>query len=249
MVKNTGIRKRKETGCILWENRSIVCIAIYHRSQNRKTGAMVQTYIILKNIDPRDAIKNGMDRKICGTCIHRLRWDEILQKWVRTCYVNIGQGVCQVYKAYKKGNYSQYNPETHNPKFAGKMLRIGTYGDPAVLPYEVWEKFLPLFDGHTGYTHQAETADPRFSKILMASSDSLEDTKFANSKGYRAFVVIPHNVTLAKKNEHDAILCVNTSHQKKCEDCGLCNGNPNDSGRNIFIQAHGPSKRFVMSLN
>ena len=38
------------------------------QSKNKKTGAMVQTYILKQNEKPTDAIKNGGDESICGMC-------------------------------------------------------------------------------------------------------------------------------------------------------------------------------------
>ena len=45
----------------------IVAIAVWD-SSNRKTGSMLQTYILRSDIDPRDANKYGEDFSICGTC-------------------------------------------------------------------------------------------------------------------------------------------------------------------------------------
>ena len=69
----------KFTGIILYEGPSvidggpIVVIAnrIAHASGNEKTGAMVQTFIIRRDMRPLQALATGADQSICGTCIHR----------------------------------------------------------------------------------------------------------------------------------------------------------------------------------
>ena len=40
-------------------------------SKNQKTGPMVQTYILRKDISPSEAVRSGADYSICGNCIHR----------------------------------------------------------------------------------------------------------------------------------------------------------------------------------
>lgn len=241
---------KKVSGCIIWEDKSRVCIMLFG-SGNKKTGNMIQTYLLLKNVDPRAAIKNGEDRKICGKCPHRGRWAMEAGKfvWRRSCYVNIGQGVLRVYGAYLKGNYPKYDQAIHGKKLANRTIRIGSYGDPAFVPYEIWEKLLALTNGNTGYTHQWKNCDSRFNQILMASTDNALEVMQAGQLGYRSFSVVSHLDTSTKKSEINAILCVNKSHETKCQDCKLCNGASGNSTKNIFIPSHGPSKRFLMNLN
>ena len=69
----------KFTGIILYEGPSVidggpvVVIAnrIAHASGNEKTGAMVQTFIIRRDMRPLEALSSGADKSICGGCIHR----------------------------------------------------------------------------------------------------------------------------------------------------------------------------------
>ena len=63
-------------GYILFEGQSmidgqdIVMIAtgFDKGSKNSKTGSMIQTWILCKDIDPREANKLGLDYSICGDC-------------------------------------------------------------------------------------------------------------------------------------------------------------------------------------
>ena len=70
------------------------------KSSNRKTGDMVQTWILRSDIKPTEASKAGADASICGDCKHR--WS-----LGGACYVNIGQGPGAIFRAYKRGNYPQ----------------------------------------------------------------------------------------------------------------------------------------------
>jgi hypothetical protein len=257
-AKKTVKKNNKPSGYIIYQNKVIVVIMII-RSSNKKTGNMVQTYIIRKDVNPLEALKNGKDKAICGDCIHRGRFikNEKTGKieWKRTCYVNVGQGVLQVYKSYIKGNYPKYNPHKHDVRLLDKngnkrMIRLGTYGDPAFVPLRVWEYFLPKFDGKTGYTHQwgKSWIDPNFKNIVMASCDSKSNVNDSNAIGYRSFIVVPHDEKIAKINDMNAINCLSDSIGRKCEECGLCNGNEKNKGKNVYINAHGSSKRFVLSL-
>ena len=66
-------------GYILWEGASlidgapivVIATGFASRSTNRKTGGMVQTYILRRDIDPVSAVQSGDDASICGDCPHR----------------------------------------------------------------------------------------------------------------------------------------------------------------------------------
>lgn len=118
-------------------------------SSNAKTGGMVQSYIIRTDRSPNDAVKDGSDRAICGDCPHRMQADG-----KRSCYVTLAHGPLSVYKAFKRGSYESVTPELAAYRIAGRMLRLGTYGDPGAVPVEVWEALTKLVKGWTGYTHQ-----------------------------------------------------------------------------------------------
>ena len=52
------------------DGKPIVAIATYS-GRNRKTGAMVQTYILRADLNPLDASKTGEDASICGRQLGR----------------------------------------------------------------------------------------------------------------------------------------------------------------------------------
>ena len=70
-------------------------------SKNQKTGPMVQTYILRKDISPSEAVRSGADYSICGNCIHRGGHDR-----KRSCYVEVHKGPTSVWRSFAKKNPS-----------------------------------------------------------------------------------------------------------------------------------------------
>ena len=76
-------------GFILHEDsaRVIIATGFESPSDNRKTGPMIQIWILVRSMDPVRAIQEGLDRLICGNCVHRGDG----AGGGRSCYVNVGQ--------------------------------------------------------------------------------------------------------------------------------------------------------------
>src|SRR6056297_1167050 len=93
-------------GPSLIDGQNIV-VLVQTGSSNRKTGDMVQTYILHANIDPITASRTGQDSAICGNCPHRgeAHDGDKGQAKNRTCYVTLAHGPLGKYKAYKRGAY------------------------------------------------------------------------------------------------------------------------------------------------
>jgi hypothetical protein len=149
----------------------IVVLATYS-NRNTKTGAVVQTYILREDINPLEASKTGADVSICGTCPLRgtPTTDPARKQAVgRRCYVNLGQGVLIVWRAYRKGVYPDAQDSAGRAALGrGRVVRVGTYGDPAAVPDHVWTDLLSEADTWTAYTHQK----PWRPDIAMQSADS-----------------------------------------------------------------------------
>ena len=203
------------------DGEEITAIATYSNS-NSKTGQVVQTYIIREDIDPREASKTGQDYSICGNC--PMRGDvttdparKIAKN--RKCYVNLGQGVLIVYKAYKRGVYQEAS-NCRSELGKDRFVRIGTYGDPAAVPGIVWTQLLENATTWTAYTHQK----PWRPDIAMQSADTYDEAKNHWAKSMRTFRVIQDIADLDKKNE---ILCPaskEAGRRVQCAACKLCKG-------------------------
>jgi hypothetical protein len=157
----------KEIGYIIHEGPSridgkpIVVIATM-KTTNRKTGDMVQTWILRSDINPVEASKTKQDKSICGDCIHR-------HSLGGDCYVNIGQAPLSVYKAYKNGRYKDIsNSRDIGAYFINRAVRFGAYGDPYCIPLKIIKSIVSGCKAHTGYTHQWKRKAARlYSEYIM----------------------------------------------------------------------------------
>ena len=238
---------KKPSGFVLYRGASlldgapIVAIAII-KSTNIKTGNMVQTYILADNgLSPLDNAKSGADISICGDCKHKRYSGEL-----RDCYVNIGQGANAVYKAYLKGNYPA-NIQAASAASAGRMVRLGTYGDPAAVPAYIWQALINQAQGHTGYSHQWQSgkAGADIMALCMASADNAIERAAAKAAGYRTFRVRGENEAI----EAGEFICPASAEggkRKLCGDCGACDGGLNSKRADPVIIVHGSLKsRFI----
>lgn len=230
----------KPNGYILFEGPSaldgapivVIATGLKAASSNRKTGGMVQTYILRQDVSPVDAVKSGQDASICGDCPHRSPEGFA----GRTCYVNVGQGALSVWRAYQRGAY----PLVEWSAFEGRVIRFGTYGDPAAAPLAVWTMLQSLAVRTTGYTHQWRNVSPEFAAVCMASADTFEDAQAAQALGYRTFRVTRGDEW--GRIETREVLCPASDEAGRkvtCEQCGACGGASTGRKASIFIPIHG----------
>ena len=59
------------------DGQPIIAVATL-KTSNAKTGNMIQTWIMRRDIEPHLAIKSGDDSSVCGGCVQR-RFDSRLQ--------------------------------------------------------------------------------------------------------------------------------------------------------------------------
>lgn len=218
------------SGPSMIDGRPIIAVATFS-SGNRKTGDMVQTWILRRDLDPMAALQTGKDASICGGCYHRGTADR-----PRTCYVNVGQAPLSVWRAWRRGVYARTSFASIVRQHA-KPVRMGAYGDPVAVPWHAWDGIheAPLW---TGYTHQWRSiiATP-FRNVLMASCDSTADMVEAAAAGWRTF-------RIGDEQRQGEIACP-SSRGTQCADCGLCAGLQRPSAPSIYIPAHGSAARFV----
>ena len=138
---------KKPSGYIIYRGKSllngdpIIAVAITN-STNSKTGNMVQTYILVDNgMSPKINSTSLADVAICGDCKHR-------QGTGGACYVNLGHGPRAVADGINRGIYPD-NIAQAAALSAGRMVRLGTYGDPAAVPAIVWQTLLLNAKGST----------------------------------------------------------------------------------------------------
>lgn len=195
-------------------------------STNIKTGKMLQTWIMRADIDPGEAVQSGRDGSICGNCPKR-------RSTGGACYVVVEQAPLSIWRAWKAGRYLDWTSSLPYNALAGRSVRIGSYGDPAAVPVNVWRRVREQkLAGWTGYTHQWRTAF-NYRLFLMASVDSEAEMVEAQSKGWRTFRVRDEGAPLDTANEVDCPSEVTT-----CESCGLCRGRSRVA-KSVAIEVHG----------
>ena len=217
--KKTSIKSLKSC-YVEYHSFYLVLTGLKLNSQNKKTGAMIQSYFIDKETINHATVFGSK----CGQC-------PMLEK----CYVS--RDKLTVRRLLKEGNYTQVSFNTMLELIKDKPIRLGTYGDPSVLPLSDLEAICKSASMHTGYTHFFNTIPTQYSRFLMASVESYTQELFAQSLGYRTFRVLLKGYTEYETSDH-IIECVNDTHGLTCLECGLCNGNQKGKVKNIYINEH-----------
>lgn len=211
-------------------------------SINAKTGPMVQAWILRPDLAPMEAVRDNIDDAICGTCALRGRGGID-----RKCYVTPWLGPNNVWKRFVAGDYIDAGWADCHALLESRHVRLGAYGDPGAVPFEVWRALLVKTAGWVGYTHQWRICDPRLKTIVMASVDTEHEFYVAHLAGWRTFRV---------RLEADPLLAIGArrgrglplefvcpasdeaGHRTTCEQCQLCRGLASPA-RSVAIIAHG----------
>ena len=239
---------KNTTGLTIFDGKSklngddIIVIATL-KTDNIKTGNLIQTWILPKNVSPLLAINTGQDSSTCS-CNLRGQLKEqyynvggivgITHKTTknknRICYVATFTAPQNIWYKYHRGEYPILDRKTQ--KFLeNKKIRLTSVGDPASIPVKIWQKLINYSSGWTGYTHNWKNKHNNCLKnICQASTQSAHDTKIAWEMGWKTFRISQSGRPL--KGE---IVCPASAHKIKCEQCMLCNGQK----ANIVIKVHG----------
>ena len=244
---------KKSNGYILYEDsvRVVIATGFVRKSDNIKTGNMIQIWILVKAENPVAAVASGSDVLVCGDCP--------LRGWV--CYVNTGQAPLSVWKCWLRGGYpmaGSYSGENAPPMagsnngerfisskialrrlFTGRKARLGAYGDPTHIPLHIVKRIAIYADTWTGYTHQWRNPLLQgYREFCMASVDTEEQVAEAEGMGWRRFRMIDEG----EEPQAGEIECPNYSHGVQCADCSLCKGS-SVKAKSIVIYAHGAKKK------
>jgi len=276
-VLKKALESGKLGGVVLWKGASLIdgtpIVYVANKfasdSQNEKTGAMVQTFIV------PDTEKAGIEcngarpakivdwlektgaKSICGDCPHAWQQDSESGKFSKgSCYVREYQAPAAVMGAVYRDSYPiagvDFPAAWIAGIFEGTNARFGSYGDPAAAPAAITIAAASKTRQRTGYTHGWKSAFEGFRNnaaklagVLMASADSAADQDLAESMGFRCFRVAPKSEDVfAGQN----IVCpaskeFEQKHGKRtdCAACGLCSGATGKGAgkRSVVIAAHG----------
>ena len=226
----------------------VILSGLAESSDNAKTGAMVQSWILCAAADPIGASRMGFDYSICGDCPLRGAARPDALKGVaadRGCYVNLLHGPQNVYNAWARGNIAQATPRQAAALLSGRMLRLGSYGDPAAVPAAVWRPLIAAAAGWTGYTH----ARGRLARFdwLMASCETKAQAEALRATGARTFRVVSDAADVDRAAE---VLCpasAESGRRATCESCGLCAGTATGA-KSVAIVAHGTGRAHALRV-
>lgn len=214
----------------------LVAAAVDRPSSNRKTGAMVQVYILPRAEEPSLSLWSGGDRSVCGDCDHR-------PSRGGSCYVQAQSPTSGIGTVWRKAR----SLDADLPRLlaaveeAGRPVRLGAWGDPGAVPVSVLRAVVEPAPGWTGYTHAWRDLPRAYADLLMASVDSPQERRAAKAAGWRTFRTrLP-----AERLDAGEVPCLATeAHRGRkltCEDCRICDGLGGRGRKDVSLPVHGTS--------
>ena len=240
---------KKPNGYILYEGPSaidgkpivVIATGFASKSDNAKTGDMIQTWILRSDIEPSEALASGDDESICGSCEHRPGMKaKVLASGAPfvPCYVKVWQAPRSIWGCYKRGGYQRIDATSLSDICSDRMVRLGSYGDPYAAPIALWEAMTSKASGWTGYSHQWRKAGAAWAKLVMASADSLADMIEAHKRGFRTFRVTAKPFEQVKGLESVCPASKEKGARTDCATCRACMGTSGKARVSIQIARH-----------
>lgn len=220
---------------------------VRRKKVNKKTGPMLQSYILRRDMVPVEAVRVGLDTAICGGCRHR----SVASGGLGSCYVMVAKGPHAVFGCYERGGYARVTPKVCAELIgsSGKGLRLGAYGDPAAVPVHIWQMLVRSAVFRTGYTHQWKRF-PGLRGLVMASVDSVSESEEATRRGWKYFRIEPKGEIFSQRIRGEARCPASEEAGQKvtCATCPIkCDGVGSLLGR--VIKAHGRNgKNFLEAV-
>lgn len=215
-------------------------------SRNVKTGSLIQTWIMRADLHPSEASQRKLDSSVCGQCPrrHSLGGD---------CYVQIFQAPRSVWQSWINAGSPAENWRERGPMRRLQAdaraygLRLGSYGDPAAVPWHVWQDLISALQPSkvVGYTHQwrvnRHTADWQwFRDNIMASCDTNDDALEAQMLGWRYFLAMPHGAWVHPRLKMVQCPATRERNPLNCYQCGICDGAQGRPSRaSVYLAEHG----------
>jgi hypothetical protein len=146
-------------------------------------------------------------------------------------------GPIGIWRKFILGFYPKLAPAAAARALRGQSVRITAYGDPAFVPFEIWQSLLAEASGWVGYTHQWRGCDRRFQGLLMASVESEREARAAQARGWRTFRARSAGALLLA-SEFQCPASDEGGHRATCLDCQLCRGSASPA-KSVSIWLHG----------
>ena len=251
------LKKDIPTGIVVYRGPSqidgapirVIITGFAEKSENEKTGPVLQSWIVRSDVVPYEAVKSGKNHSVCHSLCPHKNWG--------SCYVCAEKAPTSVFGAYHRDSYVDFDIDKHSQFFIGRKIRLGSYGDPGAVPISVWKTICSLTNGHSGYTELWRTnlIDQDLKNYCMASTVSIAEKQKAKSLGWRTFRVRPYDskesciehgkhIPLAKQsvlmgNEAKCPASKEAGYLTNCSNCGACMGLESKTKKDICIVVHG----------
>ena len=145
--------------------------------------------------------------------------------------MNLGHAPQKIWKTVRR------HPVTGIQKAISRLgtkgIRLGAYGDPGFLPFNLVRTLCAGRRRRTAYTHQWRSM-PELRPYAMASIDPDDDDglREAQALKWRTYRILADG----EQPQAGEIMCPEKTRGAKCADCGLCAGT-NNSAKSITIPA------------
>jgi hypothetical protein len=157
---------RMANGFVVWEGEScldgapivLIVIGFSRKSTNRKTGGMLQSYILRRDVSPLEAVRIGLDPSVCGDCPHR----STASGGEGSCYVNMTvRGQCiPAMSGEGKGRYLQRSVQMRS------VIVVSVRGSEAT---EIPLRFRSRFGDHWSRLLHGEPVTPMHGEASASS--------------------------------------------------------------------------------
>jgi hypothetical protein len=231
-----------DNGAVVWRgpsrfDGSPLAVVLTWTTQNAATGNMVQSWIVPDDPTWTGKVKDGQDRGACGDCPRAGGGTrDVDDEHGKHCYVVAANAPRAV--AQRLDLYERLDLETASYRLRGRLLRIGSYGDPAMVPVSIWYELTKRTRGHTGYTHSPHLS-PMLAPLVMASAENELQAVRLQAAGWRTYRVSDYGDTSRMDGE---IVCPKAIEAMgdlmTCERCLKCDGAWGRSKQNIKIMDH-----------
>ena len=204
-------------------------------AKTRRPGDMIQTWILRQDVNPFAAIHSWPGRfRLRGLSTAGHPGQGAQTRTVnrgRACYVSMSSSAAwRCGGSIGAGHYVPFDRRRHLALFRGRMLRIGSYGDPCASPTRLGA-LVRIAAGRTGYTHQWR--DRRFWPLSALLNGQCGKLGASTRRTGARLAHVPHGAegTLPERGEFSCPASAESGHRLTCDRCGACNGANGRPGR------------------
>lgn len=231
---------------IIFEDARTVCLALTSNRNKKVCGSeghlAVQVYYLPRGITSIRELREGKDTSCPDSCAYRSK----VRGGNGNCYVLSGFrsqiALEKILRAVHAGTYPRIDLDrlSRGIETFRWFVRVGAYGDPTSVPWEVNAKLLTSgrWSGYTVAWREVDAGlhgDPALWRgALMASVTTLEDATAARAGGWRTYRSGRDLVLAEGERRCPAAKEASTHGKLSCSTCRQCDGTLHGSKRPSF---------------